>query len=312
MRGVGCGRRRARLARAGVALALWQIASVIARAEDVAILKNRNVAPYQMAAKGAMARLSGVTVLSIDLPDKPDPRDISAAITSTRARVILAVGHNATLIARGLGLPLPIVSCMLLDPSDSAAKPTIPGVHLQVSAAAQLGAFRSLTGRLHTVAILYDPARSEAIVKEAESAARSVGVAILRVPVKDASDVFPALRGIKKQGGDGLWMIPDATVYNKDSMEGILRSTIENRLPFMAADKEGVRQGALLALSPEFDKVGAQAADMVSAILAGKSPGELTLEPPRDFGLYVNEKTAALLELSLDPDVLKGAVQSFK
>ncbi|MFN7974811.1 MAG: ABC transporter substrate-binding protein [Acidobacteriota bacterium] len=280
------------------------------RAEDVAILKTR-VAPYAAAAKGAVAKLGGVSVLSIDLADKVDGQALGASLSRAKVRVVLAIGRHATLAARELR-ELPVVTCMVLDPADAAVNPAIPGVHLKVPALAQLGMLRDLTGGGAKVAVLYDPAHSDATIRDAESAAKTLGCEILRLPVADVKDVFPALRAIKKQGGDALWMIPDPTVYNKDSMDGILRYTIENRIPFMAADKEGVRQGALCALSPEFEKVGAQAAEMVAGILGGKSPAALPLEAPRELGLYVNEKTAALLDLKLNESVLKSAVESFK
>lgn len=292
---------------------LTTLLALPAAAEDLAVVRSHQVSPYNDAMSGVKARLSGVSILDLDLSDPSACSSLKGKIQGAKVKAILAIGRASTQCTIDLKLPLPIIYCMVLDPGEiGSAGNQIAGVHLQIPPRNQLKVLHSLVPGIKTVAALYDPVHSSDIISEAKDAAQELGMTLLALPVSSIKDVFAALRSIRAQGGDALWMVPDPTVYNRDSMVGILKFTIENRLPFMASDKEIVRNGALCALSPRFDKVGEQAADMLKELLAGRSAADLPVEAPRDSGLYVNAKTAGLIGITFDPTTAATAAETIK
>lgn len=282
------------------------------RAEDVAVFSTSDVGPYREAIDGAKAALRGVTILETAVAEDMDLGRLDRRLARAGVKVLMAIGSGAANVAARLPGERPIIVCMIIDASELPSSRRLAGVHLQVMARDQLVAFSRLVPKVRKVAILYDPAHTSDRVDEATAAAAEIGIEVLPLEIRSPRDIFPALRSIRDRGGDSLWMVLDPTVYNRDSMQGILRFTVEQHIPFMASDREIVRSGALCALAPRFEAIGRQAAAMVRSLLAGGAIDDLPLVGPADSGLYVNLKTAALIGAALDRSAISEATEQFR
>jgi len=85
---------------------------------------------------------------------------------------------------------------------------------------------------------------------------------------------------------------------------GIAQFAIENKLPSVSTLREHVDAGGLIAYTPNFDDLFRRAASYVDRILRGTKPGELPIEQPSKFRLFVNLKTARALGLTVPPRLL--------
>lgn len=292
-----------------MAILLWAAA---AGAEDVAIVRSSKLALYQEAARGARDALAGVSVLDIEVADGGDARALRRQIDGAQVKVILAVGRTATLLALEAGGP-PVVCCMILDAGEFAARSErIAGVHLLVPVADQIDALRALLPDTRKVGMLYDPVRSSDLVDQARAACAQAGIELVPGAASSLKDVLPRLRELKAKGADALLMVADSGIYNRDSIDGILRYTIEAKMAFMASDRELVKGGALCALSASFVSVGAQAAGIVQSVLGGAAIADLPIEAPREHSLAVNLKTAGLVGRTVDPAAVAGAKDVYR
>jgi putative ABC transport system substrate-binding protein len=65
--------------------------------------------------------------------------------------------------------------------------------------------------------------------------------------------------------------------------------------------------GGLVSLGPDFAAMIRQAAAQIDKIIKGAKPADIPVEQPTRYDLYINLKTARLLNLTIPPTLLARA-----
>jgi putative ABC transport system substrate-binding protein len=78
---------------------------------------------------------------------------------------------------------------------------------------------------------------------------------------------------------------------------------IANRLPSIFARNENVEAGGLMSYGASLVGLYGQSVGFIDKILKGARPGELPVEQPAKFELFVNLKTAAVLGIAIPKSV---------
>src|SRR4029077_15805147 len=86
---------------------------------------------------------------------------------------------------------------------------------------------------------------------------------------------------------------------------------LQHDLPMSVGNKTRVQKGGLFSYAEDFATVGALAAPYVDKILKGANPADLPVEPTQQLDLFVNQKVADQLGLTLSPQVLDIAADVF-
>ena len=87
----------------------------------------------------------------------------------------------------------------------------------------------------------------------------------------------------------------------------IAQFALENKLPSVYTFREYIEAGGLLAYTPNYKDLFRRAASYVDKILKGAQPGELPIQQPRGFHLFINLKTARALGLTVPRRLIAGA-----
>jgi putative tryptophan/tyrosine transport system substrate-binding protein len=141
--------------------------------------------------------------------------------------------------------------------------------------------------------------------RDAEVAARRLGLRIQRLEIRTRDDLRRAFEAAAKARADAVVPLADplTTVLTRD----ILELAAKYRLPAMMEDRERVEAGALLSYNQDPREAYRRAASYVDRILRGAVPGDLPVEQPTNLELVVNLKTAKTLGLTIPPAVLLQA-----
>jgi len=113
--------------------------------------------------------------------------------------------------------------------------------------------------------------------------------------VNDAREIGPALHKLRDKV-DLILALPDARVYNRNTLSSILLATFRNGIPVIGFSEGMVKAGALAALHSVPGKIAAQAADQALQILQGKQPAN---SYPVAHAVAVNRRVARSLHLNL-------------
>jgi len=89
--------------------------------------------------------------------------------------------------------------------------------------------------------------------------------------------------------------------------ERLIAFAAQTRVPTMYAFTGDVEAGGLMAFAVELRALYARAPVFVDKILKGAKPGDIPIEQPTRFGLWLNQKTARALGVTFPPAILARA-----
>jgi len=242
--------------------------------------------------------------------------ELAADLVRLHVNVIVTYGATATRAAKNATTAIPIVMLVHPDPVAAGliASFALPGGNVtglarlsQELSAKRLALLKDAVPTITRAAILWYPGSrdGEQSVKETEVAARTLGVQVQVMGIRDPSELESAFNSIKD--AHGLIAVPSTVFF--DSRAEIARLALKHRLPAIFPEKEFVDAGGLMAYGANLSAEFRRAATYVDKILKGATPAALPVEQPTNFELVINLKTAKALRLTIPPSVLARADQ---
>jgi ABC-type uncharacterized transport system substrate-binding protein len=245
-------------------------------------------------------------------------RDMATELVRTKVDVIVTESVLAAREARNATATIPIVTAVHGDPVGAglAASITRPGGN--VTGLSLLAP--ELSGkRLQLLQEVYPKATSVAIIwntnnvaaarylAESRSAARSLGLQIQSVEVREPSDLDAAFDAIVAARPSALMTLPDGMLLANATR--IVEFAARTRVPALFPDQEFAAAGGLIAYGPSLAANFRLAATFVVKILKGAKPADLPIEQPTMFSLVINLKTAKAMGFRIPPSLLARADQ---
>jgi putative ABC transport system substrate-binding protein len=240
--------------------------------------------------------------------------ELAAELVALQVDLIVASGTPASYAAKEATSTIPLVmGGLAANPIEtglvtSLARPggNVTGMSMMTS---QLSGKRlellqeSLPG-LARVAVFWNPPNPayRPILRELEKAADFLGLELQRLEVRVPDDFAGAFEAATRQQVGALIVPADPLTTNRQKL--IADLALEHRLPAMMDYKEFVRVGGLLSLGVDLTDLYRRSAHHVDKILKGANPAELPMQQPMQFDIALNLKTAAVLGLTIPPEIL--------
>jgi len=149
------------------------------------------------------------------------------------------------------------------------------------------------------------PATGEQPFKDAEVAAKGLGLQLQFVGAKGAEDLENAFDAAKRAGVQALLAHP--STFTATNRARIFELAVKSRLPMIYGSRDHAEAGALMSYGPDLVDNYRRAATYVDKILRGAKPADLPVEQPRKFEFVVNLKAAKQIGLTIPPNVLARA-----
>ena len=156
-------------------------------------------------------------------------------------------------------------------------------------------------------AVLRDPTAITGIGQLAviQSVARSVGVDVSPLNVRDAGEIERAVTAFARSSNGGL-IVAASTLANVQR-NLIVELAARHRLPAVYSERVFPAIGGLVSYGADFEDGFRRAADYVDRILKGEKPADMPVQAPTKYYLVINLKTAKALGLTIPPAVLTRA-----
>jgi putative tryptophan/tyrosine transport system substrate-binding protein len=241
--------------------------------------------------------------------------EIMAEFVRLKVSVIVTGGTAAVIAAKQATSVIPIVFGSVADPIGtglvaSLARPggNVTGLSNQSAdlPGKRLELLREVVPDLRRVAIMANISNPSNVLEmsEGQAAARTLGLGVVKLEIRRAEDIVPALDSLKAHA-DALYVVTDALVNTNRVRINTL--ALGARLPTMLGEKGYVESGGLMSYGPNFPDLYRRAADYVDRILRGAKPGDLPVEQPTKFELMINLTTAKALSLTIPESFLLRA-----
>jgi putative tryptophan/tyrosine transport system substrate-binding protein len=175
----------------------------------------------------------------------------------------------------------------------------------------RLELLRETVPSAYRVAALWNPsnplsARDRSAMQEA---ARTLGVEMRSVEVRNADELSGAFESIARDCPDALILLADPLFSVTGGTPQLLNFVAGSRLPTMHLQRADVEAGGLMSYGASLAAMSRRAAYYVDRILKGTSPADLPVEQPREFELIINLRTAQTLGLTIPQHVLAQATE---
>jgi len=247
---------------------------------------------------------------------------LAAELVALKVDVIVAAeGTPPALAATQATRTLPIVFTTVGDPVTSGLVTSLARPGGNVTGLSLL--FPELVGKglehlkqavpgVSRVAVLLQPGAVpertyKDILKEADVAARALGVRLQVVEARGPADIDRAFSDMTRGRAGALTVL--STPMFASERRRLVDLAAKNRLPTVFSFRVYVDAGGLMSYGPNTVDLFRRAATYVDKILKGAKPADLPVEQPTKFELVINMKTAKALGLTIPQSLLGRADQ---
>jgi len=240
---------------------------------------------------------------------------LAADLVRKQVAVLVATGGTApAIVAKAATATIPIVFTAPDDPVElglvaSLSRPggNLTGVYFLVGELVpkRLELLRELMPAMTNVAVFVNPAnsaRAEAQAREAESAARRMGLRVRIFNAGTGSEINMAFATLARERPDALLVSPDPLYVVRRVQLATLAA--RHAIPTSFSNRDPVEAGGLVSYGPNITDAYRQAGAYVARILRGTKPEDLPVMQSSKLELVINAQTAFMLGLTLSPQLL--------
>ncbi|MGO0063137.1 ABC transporter substrate-binding protein [Brevibacillus fluminis] len=171
----------------------------------------------------------------------------------------------------------------------------------------QLALVKDLKADAKKVGIIYNAgeANSKVQVDLAKSVSGKLGLEIVEASISSPTEVKQAAESLVGKV-DAIYVPTDNMVVS--SIAAVIGVAEANKIPVVAGEENSVKSGAIATYGIQYDKLGAQTADMAVKILKGEAkPADMPVEKQAEMKLIVNKKAAEKMGVTLPQSLLDKA-----
>jgi putative ABC transport system substrate-binding protein len=239
---------------------------------------------------------------------------LAADLVRRQVAVIAAVGGEpSSFAAKAATATIPIVISVGTDPvrlglvaSLNRPSGNITGVYFLQSelGTKRLGLLHELIPKATVIGMLVNPnfGETEFHAKEAQEAARSLGVQVQVVRASTVDEFEAAFSTLVQQNAAGLFHANDAFFLSE--RRPLIALAARHALPTIYPWREFVVAGGLMSYSPSLAQAYRQIGEYTGKILKGVKPADLPIVQPKKFELVINLTTVKALGLAIPPGLL--------
>ena len=243
---------------------------------------------------------------------------LAAELVRRRVAVIATSGGPAVAFAaKAATTTIPTVFGVAEDPVRlglvaSLARPdgNLTGINFLVGelAAKRLELLRALVPAATRVAVLVNPAHAtnaESTLRDAESAARAMGLQIQVLNASTSREIDAAFLTIVREQPDALFVGNDA-LFSARRVQLVLLAML-HRVPAIYWDREFAAAGGLMTYGSNIVDVYRQLGVYAGRILKGAKPADLPVVQSSKFELVINAQAASMLGITVPDKLLVAA-----
>jgi len=242
--------------------------------------------------------------------------ELAAELARSNVDVIVTGGTSAAKALKATTRTIPIVMAIVSDPVaaglvDNLARPGGNATGFSIVApelgTKRLELLKEIAPRISSIAVLLNTnnPQSKVELKEMQTAAQAMGLQLHPVEISTEDGLGDAFAAMNKVGVEDLIVLTDPILFSQRKLTVDLAN--KNRLPAMYFFQGFVEEGGLTSYGPSDADLYRRAAGYVDRILKGAKPGELPVQQPTKFDLYVNLKTARMLGIAIPESFLARA-----
>jgi putative ABC transport system substrate-binding protein len=242
--------------------------------------------------------------------------ELAADLARSHVDVIITGGTSAAKALKAATPTIPIVVAIVSDPVAAGLVNNLarPGGNLTGFSivAPELGGKRlellkEVVPDVSSVAVLLNTRnpQSQIELKEMRTAAQAMRLQLYPIEISTEDGLEDAFAAMNKAAVQALVVLTDPILFSQRKRTVDLAN--RNRLPAVYFFQGFAEEGGLMSYGPSDTDLFRRAAGYVDRILKGTKPGDLPIEQPTKFDLFVNLKAANMVGVTIPESFLLRA-----
>ena len=279
-----------------------ELQASIGKGGSIAVLYPNVEEPFRSAFVAMIQGIEERTKLRVhSYPVDPhsDTAELNTMLKRAGTKVVIALGRQGLNATAGLDRDISVLvgGVLLLSDSDN-----LMGISLTPDPALLFARLHALLPDMKRVIVVYNPQKSEWLMKLAREAARSQGLELQTHVAGDmaqAAQMYPLLFAAADARHDAVWLPHDTTTVEEGTiLPLVLRESWNSGVPLFSSNVLHVKKGALFAMVPNNVELGRTLANSALGLIAGE-PRHRNLVPLRELQTAINLRTANHMGLNL-------------
>jgi putative ABC transport system substrate-binding protein len=240
-------------------------------------------------------------VRSYPVDPRMDAAELNAQLHKNGTKVVIALGRQGLNVAATLDRDITVLVGGALLLSDAEIV-NVNGISLTPDPALLFSRLRTLLPEVKRVIVVYDPRKTEWLLRLARDAARSQGLELVAHEARDlghAAQLYTSLFNTADSRRDALWLPHDTTTVEEGTLLPlILKESWKSGMPIFSSNVLHVKKGALFAMSPNNVELGRSLASSALGLMAGEVRKK-GVQPLRELHTAINLRTASHMGLNI-------------
>ncbi|MDM5177834.1 ABC transporter substrate binding protein [Massilia sp. DJPM01] len=269
----------------------------------IAVLYPNVSEPFRSAFIGMIQGIEERTrlrVRSYAVDTRFDAADLNAQLRRTGTKVVIALGRQGLNVAAALDRDIEVLVGGALLLSDAEIV-NLNGISLTPDPALLFARLRTLLPDTRRVIVVYDPRKTEWLLRLAREAAREQGLELASYEARDlsqAAQLYATLFAGADSRRDAVWLPHDTTTVEEGTLLPlILKQAWNSGVPIFSSNVLHVKKGALFAMSPNNVELGRSLASSAEGAIAGER--RKGVQPLRELHAAINLRTASHMGLNI-------------
>jgi putative tryptophan/tyrosine transport system substrate-binding protein len=240
-------------------------------------------------------------VRSYPVDPKMDAADLNAQLKKNGTRVVIALGRQGLNVASSLDRDITVLVGGALLLSDAEIT-NVNGISMTPDPVLLFSRLRTLLPEVRRVIVVYDPKKTEWLLRLAREAAKVHNLELVAHEAKDlgqAAQVYMALFASADIRREALWLPHDTTTVEEGTLLPlILKESWKSGMPIFSSNVLHAKKGALFAMSPNNVELGRSLANSALGLMSGELRKK-GVQPLRELHTAINLRTANHMGLSI-------------
>jgi len=238
-------------------------------------------------------------VRSYPVEVKTDAAELNGQLKRNNTRVVIALGRQGLNVAAALDRDIVVLVGGALLLSDAEIV-NVNGISLTPDPAMLFTRLRALLPEVRRVMVVYDPKKTEWLLRLARDADRHQGLELVSYEARDlgqAAQFYTTLINGADNKRDAIWLPHDTTTVEESTLLPlILKESWNHGVPIFSSNVLHVKKGALFAMSPNNVELGRSLASSALGLISGEMRRK-GVQPLRELHTAINLRTASHMGL---------------
>lgn len=273
--------------------------------KEVLVLVSDKISTFEEVDKGILESLKDYNVYSYNFQgDTNSMNDVPYIVSRLKPNVVVVLG--ASIFEKIVGkTDIPIVFSMVINYKKFGIEKykNIAGVSLQIPPESVFFNLKTIYPNFRKVGVICSKDYFDSYIKPSvDSLKISLDVEVISGIISSSKEFVSAYDTISKSA-DVMWMVPDTTVLDKNSIVFFITETFKRQKPSVVYSEPFVKAGGFFSVSPDYNSIGSQIALIVRRIVEDKvTPDKIGIVPV--VGTFVTVNREVSKKLGVNEDVL--------